>query len=257
LSGHRGLDGPEPDGPEPETVPPDRPVEEAGGESAVGAQSVEEAGGQLPAAEGELAPPDSGPVASARAPRKLRSLLIGTTIAAALAVFLFVGLHAGGSNAQTGSTADAVVPIGSVAPDFTLPALTGGGHVRLDSLGSARHRPVVLNFFASWCGPCQVETPLLAKTAAAETAKGSSVQFVGVDVADKTADALAFVQKTGITYPIGVDMTARVASLVYGLNGQPQTFFIDGTGHVVGHVIGAVTAPVLQQWLHRLAGSAG
>jgi cytochrome c biogenesis protein CcmG, thiol:disulfide interchange protein DsbE len=214
------------------------------------------AGPVLPA---DPEPPPAGPEAAgttARAPRRLRSLLIGTAIAAVLAVFLFVGLRSG-STSTSGSGADTVVPIGGVAPNFTLPALIGGGEVKLDSLGSARHRPVVLNFFASWCGPCQVETPLLAKTAAAEKAKGSSVQFVGVDVADKEADAVAFVDKSGIDYPVGVDKKAKVASLVYGLNGQPQTFFIDGTGHVVGHVIGAVTSPVLQQWLHRLAGASG
>jgi cytochrome c biogenesis protein CcmG/thiol:disulfide interchange protein DsbE len=236
------------------------------GSPAPGAPAVEASAGSPEGVVTDPAPApaaaNAGPVvetepsSSNQRPRKLRSLLIGAVIAAVLALFLFVGLRSG-SGSGSGSTTDAVVPIGSMAPDFTLPALIGGGDVRLDSLGMARHRPVVLNFFASWCVPCQEETPLLARTAATEKAKGSSVQFVGVDVADKTADAVAFVQKSGISYPIGVDTTAKVASLVYGLNGQPQTFFIDGTGHVVGHVIGAVTSPVLQQWLHRLAGSSG
>ena len=55
----------------------------------------------------------------------------------------------------------------------------------LDALGKDRHRPVILNFFASWCGPCQQETPLLARTAAAEQAKGSPIQFIGVDSLDQ------------------------------------------------------------------------
>jgi cytochrome c biogenesis protein CcmG/thiol:disulfide interchange protein DsbE len=116
---------------------------------------------------------------------------------------------------------------------------------------------VVLNFFASWCIPCQKETPLLARTAAAEQAKGSSVQFVGVDVAEEPSAGLAFVDRSGITYPVGSDTTLRVTSALYGLNGQPNTFFIDASGHVIGHVIGGVSATELNQWLHRLAGAGG
>ena len=187
-------------------------------------------------------------------PRRLRALLIGSAIAAVLALFLFYGLRT-----TSGSTpgSGAVVPIGSSAPGFTLPSLTGGPPVDLYALGRDAHRPVVLNFFASWCTPCQKETPLLAQTADAERAKGSAVRFVGVDVADQRADAIAFVHSSGITYPVGTDADLTVTSGRYGLNGEPNTFFINGSGDVVGHVIGAVTSTQLQGWLHRLAGSAG
>ena len=189
-------------------------------------------------------------------PRRLRALLIGTVIATGLAVFLFVGLpRSSGSGSGPGS--GPLVGIGSVAPNFSLPALNGGPPTTLDALGRARHRPVVLNFFASWCIPCQKETPLLARAAAAGTAKGSKVQFVGVDVADTPADAIPFVKQSGLTYPIGADATLRVTADLYGLNGEPNTFFIDASGHVIGHVIGAVTQPGLDRWLHRLAGSSG
>jgi cytochrome c biogenesis protein CcmG, thiol:disulfide interchange protein DsbE len=187
-------------------------------------------------------------------PRRLRALLIGSVIAAALAIFLFFGLRT-----TSGSTpgSGAVVPIGSVAPAFTLPSLTGGPPVDLYVLGRDAHRPVVLNFFASWCTPCQKETPLLARSADAERAKGSVVRFVGVDVADQHANAIAFVDSSGITYPVATDADLTVTSGLYGLNGEPNTFFIDASGDVVGHVIGAVTPAQLQGWLHRLAGSAG
>ncbi|HEY7915640.1 MAG TPA: TlpA disulfide reductase family protein [Acidimicrobiales bacterium] len=182
----------------------------------------------------------------------MRALLIGTVIATALAIFLFVGLaRSSGSGPGSGP----LVGIGSVAPNFTLPSLTGGPPTTLDALGRSRHRPVVLNFFASWCIPCQKETPLLAHAAAVETAKGSKVQFVGVDVADTPADAIPFVKQSGLTYPIGADATLRVTAELYGLNGEPNTFFIDASGRVIGHVIGAVTQTGLDQWLHRLAGS--
>ncbi len=126
--------------------------------------------------------------------------------------------------------------------------------MELDALGVRRHHPVVLNFFASWCVPCQKETPLLAETAATQQAKGSVVQFVGVDAADKPADAVPFIQKAGITYPVGQDATLRVTASVYGLNGEPNTFFIDESGVVVGHVIGPVSKSELDGWIHRLAG---
>lgn len=198
--------------------------------------------------------PASAPAPPPAGPRKLRALLIGCVIAAALAVFLFVGL---GTSSNSGSGAGPVVGVGDRAPGFSLPALSGSTRVNLDALGANRHRPVVLNFFASWCIPCQKETPLLAGTAAAEQAKGSPVQFIGVDVAESASDGLAFVQKSGITYPVGSDMSLRVTSALYGLNAQPNTFFIDASGHVIGHVIGGVTAPELTRWLHRLAGSSG
>jgi cytochrome c biogenesis protein CcmG/thiol:disulfide interchange protein DsbE len=184
----------------------------------------------------------------------LRALLIGSVIALALAIFLFFGL---GTAPGKSSGSGLVVPIGSLAPDFTLPSLTGGRPVNLDALGPDRRHPVVLNFFASWCAPCQKETPLLAQAADAERAKGSLVQFVGVDVADPPSDAIPFVHRTGITYPIGTDADLTVTAGLYGLNGEPNTFFIDESGHVLGHVIGALTEPQLQGWLHRLGGSTG
>ncbi len=180
-------------------------------------------------------------------PRVVRSLVIGSVIAIGLGIVLFVGL---GSN--SGSSPSGPVGIGSVAPGFSLPSLTGGAPVDLQALGEKSHHPVVLNFFASWCIPCQTETPLLARSAAAERAEGSAVRFIGVDVNDAPASALPFVRKAGITYPIGMDRTFNVTSGRYGLYGLPQTFYIDANGKVIGHKIGAVTAPELAGWLRRL-----
>jgi cytochrome c biogenesis protein CcmG/thiol:disulfide interchange protein DsbE len=202
---------------------------------------------------GPPAPPAATPTPPPR-PRRLRSLIIGCVIAAALALVLFVGL---GTKSGTGSSSGPLVAVGDAAPAFTLPSLTGGTPVSLDGLGRGRHHPVVLNFFASWCEPCQKETPLLARTAAAEQAKGSTVQFIGVDTADKPSNALPFVEKAGITYPVGVDFSTQVSSGLYGLYGDPQTFFIDSSGKVAGHVLGPLSQGQLDQWLHRLAGVSG
>lgn len=187
----------------------------------------------------------------ATGPRRFRSLAIGLVIAAALAAFLFLGLGTSGP----GNNSSQVVGVGSVAPNFTLPRLGGGQPVRLDAVGVNRHRPVVLNFFASWCIPCRAETPLLARTANAAETSGSPVQFVGVDVNDP--NGLSFVRHAGITYPVGSDNTLHVTAVLYGLNGQPNTFFIDATGHIVGHVVGALTPTELNRWIGRLTTSAG
>jgi cytochrome c biogenesis protein CcmG/thiol:disulfide interchange protein DsbE len=203
--------------------------------------------------DGPSAPPPEGPPRTP-GPRRLRSLLIGTVIAALLAVFLFVGLDRGSGSGSPGS--QAAVGVGSTAPNFSLPSLAGGKRVDLDALGVDRHHPVVLNFFASWCVPCQQETPLLAQTAATEKARHSTVQFIGVDALDQRSNAVPFVEKAGVAYPVGTD-DGKVASGLYSLFGFPQTFFIDADGQVVGHVEGAVKQAQLDQWLHRLAGAAG
>jgi cytochrome c biogenesis protein CcmG/thiol:disulfide interchange protein DsbE len=135
--------------------------------------------------------------------------------------------------------------------------LVGTGPVHLAALGRDAHHPVVLNFFASWCTPCRQETPLMAATARAEQARGGSVRFVGVDANDAPTDALRFAERTGITYPVGLDPTFRVTSGRYGLDGLPQTFFIGADGRVLGHTVGAVDATGLRAWVLRLDGGAG
>lgn len=173
-------------------------------------------------------------------------------MAGILAVLLFVVLR---PSANTGGNSMAGVTVGDTAPNFTLPRLGGGAPVNLYAIGVDRHKPVVLNFFASWCGPCQQETPMLAKEAKEAAADGSPVKFVGVDVNDLPSAALAFVKQTGITYPVGADRTLHVTSTVYGLNGQPNTFFINASGQVVEHKLGALTASELKQWVKQLANS--
>lgn len=152
------------------------------------------------------------------------------------------------------------IAVGSVAPDFSLPnVLSTASHplppVVLDVLGSDRHRPVVLNFYASWCTPCRRETPLLAAAARTERAERSPVQFVGVDVADNPAAAIPFLRQAGVSYPVGADAELRVATAVYHLSAEPDTFFIGASGVVVGRHLGALDAVELRSWLRVLNGS--
>lgn len=233
-------------GPGPETDTVGSAPEATGATGATGTAT-----GTIPdRADGDVrTDPDAGP--PARGPRRTRSLLIGCAIAAVLAAVLFVGV---GSGARKGAVLAPGAP-GTVPPNFTLPRLGGGPSVTLDALGVDRHRPVVLNFFASWCGPCRQETPLLARTAARLRAEHSPIQFVGVDTNDPTADGLAFVRASGVTYPVGADRSTRVSYSLYALDGLPDTFFIDARGRVVAHVLGPLTPTELDHWLGVLATS--
>ncbi len=192
-------------------------------------------------------PPHADDPRPRRRPRRLRSLLVGTVVAACFAVYLFVGVGT--------KSAAPVAAVGTRAPDFTLPSVRGGASVNLDALGVDRHRPVVLNFFASWCPPCVRETPLLARTARAAEAAHSPVQFVGVDVAD-AAGGPTFVAKAGTPYPVGADTTLAVFSRTYGLTGEPDTFFIAANGRILGRHLGALDAGQLDHWVKVLARTA-
>jgi cytochrome c biogenesis protein CcmG, thiol:disulfide interchange protein DsbE len=125
-----------------------------------------------------------------------------------------------------------------VAPNFTLPRLDGGGKL---SLAAFDGKPRVVNFWASWCGPCREEAPLLQN--AARAYRGRLV-VLGVDYQDFTGDARKFVRKFGLTYPIGRDGNGSLLAR-WGVTGAPESFFIDRSGKVVAHVPGAVTKETL------------
>jgi len=129
--------------------------------------------------------------------------------------------------------------IGGPAPNFSLRRIDGAGKLDLASL---RGKPVVLNFWASWCVPCKGEAKLLEQ--AWRQYKGSGVVFVGVDYHDVKSDARTFLTHHGITYPIVQDGSGMIGDR-YGLTGVPETYFIDRRGRLVGtHIVGTITNQV-------------
>jgi thiol-disulfide isomerase/thioredoxin len=120
------------------------------------------------------------------------------------------------------------------AKNFSLGALGHPAH-RI-TLSSMAGRPVIVNFFASWCTPCQKETPMLARFA-----RHTNVAVIGVDVNDPTSSALAFVHKTGVTYPVATESAMGSTVVNYNLPGLPATFFLDSRHRIVKRVYGAVT----------------
>ncbi len=137
----------------------------------------------------------------------------------------------------------------SAAPGFSVARLGQPGSTV--GLGDFRGRPVVMNFFASWCPPCREELPTLS---AAQRRLGGSVAFLGIDVSDSTPAALDLVRSSGVTYPLGVDPDYKVADSLYHLRGLPSTVFIDANGNVSATVLGQLTPRVLDDRLRGLTG---
>jgi cytochrome c biogenesis protein CcmG, thiol:disulfide interchange protein DsbE len=153
--------------------------------------------------------------------------------------------------AQNQSNAGSSPLIGHPAPNFTLAVL--GPHS--DSapkihLASLRGMPVVLNFWASWCVPCQHEAPLLQATWRQGQRQG--IVLLGIDFQDTQGDGLNFLHTYGITYPNVADDTGSTA-INYGVTGVPETFFIDRHGVIVSKVIGELTEQTMQSNLQLLA----
>lgn len=126
--------------------------------------------------------------------------------------------------------------IGGPAPAFSLRRVDGTGEIALASL---RGKPVVINFWASWCEPCKGEAKMLEQ--AFNQYRSQGVVFLGVDYHDVASDARTFLSHHGITYPTVQDGSGMVGDK-YGLTGVPETYFVDRTGKLVGfHIVGTIT----------------
>jgi cytochrome c biogenesis protein CcmG/thiol:disulfide interchange protein DsbE len=126
-----------------------------------------------------------------------------------------------------------------VAAAFSLPVLGHSG--QQVSLADYSGRPVIVNFFASWCGPCQQETPLLAKFD-----RTSQVALVGLDENDVMSNAMSFTRAKGVSYPVGWD-PHFIAANAYGVVALPQTFFLNAKHRIVDRIFGAVTVADLRR----------
>jgi cytochrome c biogenesis protein CcmG/thiol:disulfide interchange protein DsbE len=121
------------------------------------------------------------------------------------------------------------------APSFDLPALSGDQRLRL---ADYRGRPVVVNFWASWCDPCKEEAPLLDDLASEQGPNGAA--FVGIDADDLTDDARAFAERYKLTYPLAHDN--KDVNDDWGVTGFPETFVLDREGRAVAHWEGPIVS---------------
>jgi cytochrome c biogenesis protein CcmG, thiol:disulfide interchange protein DsbE len=134
--------------------------------------------------------------------------------------------------------------LGRTAPEITVRNLDGG----VTRLTALRGRPVVLNFWASWCAPCQAESQALRQAA---EARGTEVAFLGVDFNDAPAAARAYQERNRLPYPIGPP--AAGIPTAYGPVQPPMTYFLDRGGVAVARFDGPLTADLIGRYL-QLAG---
>jgi cytochrome c biogenesis protein CcmG/thiol:disulfide interchange protein DsbE len=159
-------------------------------------------------------------------------LISGLVIFAALIGVLFLNL---------GHDPSAIASplIGKPAPSFTLKAVGTGETIDVATL---RGKPTVINFWATWCGPCYEEHPVLVQNA---RVLGRDVQFVGVVFNDTEQKIQAFLDQRGSAYPTLLDEQGKTA-VAYGVGGVPETFFLDRNGTIVAKYAGPLTTEELQ-----------
>jgi peroxiredoxin len=168
---------------------------------------------------------------------------------------------AAGSAAVADEAADGgnTTPLnGKTAPNFTLEDLNG----KKVSLASYRGRPLVVDFWATWCAPCKVEIPWFEKLHDQYASQGLEILGVSADDLDKEDPAKMFTEKRDIAdfatkmhmnYPILVD--AEAVEDLYKLDAFPTTFFIDRTGKVVASTVGLAPRDVIEADIKKAIGS--
>ena len=171
----------------------------------------------------------------------------GVVISALIAILAWASISTGGNPGGLAVNSDLVEfeIDASAARDFDLD-LIGGGTVQLSDL---RGKVVMVDFWASWCPPCRVEAPALAKVY--REFQGQPVEFLGVDIWDNIGDAELFLQQEGRAYPNGFDASGVVA-IDYGVRGIPEKYFIDREGILVKKLSGPLTETTLRNTVNEL-----
>jgi cytochrome c biogenesis protein CcmG/thiol:disulfide interchange protein DsbE len=138
--------------------------------------------------------------------------------------------------------------VGHAAPDFTA-TVWNSKSAQTVHLADFKGKPVVLNFWASWCAPCKDEMPALQ--AGYEKYRASGVVFVGLAFNDTQANGQPFLDKYKITYPAGPDKDGQI-SIAYGVTGVPETVFIGRDGRVVSKTPGGLDDKQLDAGIQQL-----
>jgi cytochrome c biogenesis protein CcmG/thiol:disulfide interchange protein DsbE len=165
-------------------------------------------------------------------------LIAGTILAAVVIGILFIGLGKNPNEIRTPL-------IGKPAPTF---ALREVGTSRTIDIASLKGKPVILNFWATWCGPCWEEHPVLVANA---RVLQPDVQFLGVVFQDEEQKILNFLEQRGSSYPTVEDDRGKTA-IAYGVGGVPETYFIDANGVIRAKHTGPMSTDILQEKLKKV-----
>jgi thiol-disulfide isomerase/thioredoxin len=180
--------------------------------------------------------------------KEIRLILAGVSIGAGLGVVILFGFSGAIPGFSTGSlTNPADVPspiVGAPAPEFELQTLAG---TRL-RLSDMKGKVVLLNFWATWCAPCQQEMPLLQSRASRYPA---DLVLLGIDFNENPSVVQDFVTNLYITFPILLDPGSKVQDL-YRVRGYPTTIILDGQGIIRVVQIGELSGTMLDNYLKKL-----
>jgi peroxiredoxin len=166
----------------------------------------------------------------------------------AVAALVLAGRLVGPPPATAAVVVEGVAAVGRPAPRVELPGLRGG-RVRLADL---RGRPVVLNFWASWCPPCAAEMPEFQRV---HRRLGDRVAFLGVNQRDQAQAAEQLARSSGVTYPLALDVAGRSFDAFGGL-GMPTTVLIGADGTVADIFAGQLDETLLSERIRRVLGVA-
>lgn len=172
-------------------------------------------------------------------------LLIGLTIG----VIVFFGLPTGqtttAGDSPAGAAADAAPVTGSAAPDFTLTNI----HNKKVTLSKLKGQPVLINFWATWCGPCRIEMPAIE--AAYQQHKDEGFVVLAVDADEPLKDVAEFVGDLGLTFEILMDPGLTVNDR-YRVRAYPTSYFVGRDGTIVALQIGTMTESQLEENLAKI-----
>jgi cytochrome c biogenesis protein CcmG, thiol:disulfide interchange protein DsbE len=174
-------------------------------------------------------------------PTRRITLLVGIALVTTLAVIAIVAL----TRPSTGTTG--TLAKGAPAPEIKGTALDGS----TVDLASLRGKPVVINFWASWCGPCQQEMPLLAQKA--EQHQDSGLQILGVLSDDTAENGRTFETQYGATWPSVFDGDGAIKK-AYQVIGRPQSYFVDRDGVLRSIQIGYLTDADFERQFAEISG---
>ena len=173
-----------------------------------------------------------------------RRFLGSTSLIASYVLAMALTTHASWAPHIHQAPQSAAPVIGANAIPFELKTLEG----KSAGLETFRGKPLVINFFASWCDPCREEMPLINELAAKA---GGGYQVLGIAVEDTRAAVTEFAREAKLVFPVAIDLNSTVKRS-YRIFGPPATFFVDGQGIIRDVVLGPITSDRVKEAVRKV-----